>query len=190
MLKKEGNARYWAWLMLEPVRYADRPVEDIFPELVHGLVDTLRLLIARASKHRQYGVLRGQVPDEISKQFLVGTTLLKGAFYKPEREVRIVVFPGTAEAARHAAKEYPDQFDPTLPLPEIRTRADTEKRYIALFDGLSLRLPIKRVIVGPGARQAERAPAGAVNAWRCAGHNLALSLKRALALRALFRICR
>jgi hypothetical protein len=22
MLKQEGNARYWAWLMLEPVRYA------------------------------------------------------------------------------------------------------------------------------------------------------------------------
>jgi hypothetical protein len=157
MLKQEGDARYWAWLMLEPVRYADRPVEDIFPELVHGLVDTLRLLISQASTQQQFGALSGAVPDEISKQFLAGTTLLKGADYKPEREVRIVAFPGTAKAARQAAKEYPDQFDATLPLPEIRTRPDTGKRYVALFDGLGQRLPIKRVIIGPGARQEERA---------------------------------
>jgi hypothetical protein len=32
MLGREGNARYWAWLMLEPVRYADRPVEEEYPD--------------------------------------------------------------------------------------------------------------------------------------------------------------
>jgi hypothetical protein len=83
--------------------------------------------------------------------------LLKGAAYKSEREVRIVAIPGTAKMATYAAKEYPDQFDATAPLPEIRARRDTGKRYIALFDGLGLRLPVKRVIVGPGARQEERA---------------------------------
>jgi hypothetical protein len=36
-------------------------------------------------------------------------------------------------------------------------RPDTGKRYIALSDGLGLRFPVKRVIVGPGARQEERA---------------------------------
>jgi hypothetical protein len=41
-LAREGAARYWAWLVLKPVRYADRPVEEVFPELVHGLADTLR----------------------------------------------------------------------------------------------------------------------------------------------------
>jgi hypothetical protein len=45
MLKQEGNARYWAWLMLEPVRYADRPIEEIFPELVSGLAETPRQLL-------------------------------------------------------------------------------------------------------------------------------------------------
>jgi hypothetical protein len=45
MLKREGEARYWTWLMLEPVRYADRPVEEIFPELVLGSADTLRRFI-------------------------------------------------------------------------------------------------------------------------------------------------
>jgi hypothetical protein len=140
------DARYWARLTLDPVRYADRPVEQIFPELVDASADTLRQYID--------GV---RFPEMAVPEFLAGATLLKGAAYKSEREVRIVSIPGTAKAAKHAAKEYPDQFDESAPLPEIRARPDTGKRYVALFDGLGLRLPIKRVIVGPGARQEERA---------------------------------
>jgi len=89
-------------------------------------------------------------------QFLAGTTLLKGAGYKSEREVRIVAVPGTAKAAKYAAKEYLGQFDATAPLPEIKARPDTGKRYIALFGDPGQRLPIKRVIIGPGAGQEER----------------------------------
>lgn len=146
ILGLEMDARYWARLTLDPVRYADRPVEDIFPELVDASADTLRQFID--------GV---RFPEMAVPEFLAGTTLLKGAAYKSEREVRIVAIPGTAKTAKHAAKEYPDQFDATAPLPEIRTRPETGKRYIALFDGLGLRLPVKRVIVGPGSRQEERA---------------------------------
>jgi hypothetical protein len=146
MLGQEGKARYWAWLMLEPVRYADRPVEDIFRELVHGLANTLRQFID--------GV---KVPEIAVPQFLRGATLLKGAAYKSEREVRIVAIPGTQKMAKYAAKEYAREFDAAAPLPDIRVRPDTGKRYIAMFDGLALRLPVKRVIVGPGARQEERA---------------------------------
>jgi hypothetical protein len=40
---------------------------------------------------------------------------------------------------------------------EIRARPDTGNCYVALFDGLGLRLPVKRIIVGPGAQQEERA---------------------------------
>jgi hypothetical protein len=146
MLRQEGSARYWAWLMLQPVRYADWPVEDIFRELVDGLANTLQQFFDRVP-----------FPEVAVPEFLAGATLLKGAAYKAEREVRIVAVPGTAKAAKYAAKEYPGQFDATAPLPTIRARIDTGKRYIALFDGLDLRLPIKRVIVGPGARQEERA---------------------------------
>jgi hypothetical protein len=145
-LAREGAARYWAWLMLKPVRYADRPVEEVFPELVHGLADTLRQFI------------RGiKVPEMAVPQFLDGSTLLKGASYKTEREIRIVAVPGTAAMAKYAAKEHPQKFDAGLPLPQIRHRPETGKRFVALFDGLDLRLPIKRVIVGPGVRQNERA---------------------------------
>jgi hypothetical protein len=62
-------------------------------------------------------------------------------------------------------------------LPEIRGLPDTGKRYIALFDGFGLRLPVKRVIVGPGARTEERGE-GAVAARRSPGHDFAPSLKR------------
>jgi hypothetical protein len=146
MLGREMDARYWVRLTLDPVRYADRPIEDIFPELVHASADTLRQFIEGA-----------KTPEMAVPEFLAGATLLKGAAYKSEREVRIVAIPGTAKTARYAAKEFPNEFDATAPLPEIRLRSDTSKRYVALFDGLGLRLPIKRVIVGPGIQQAERA---------------------------------
>ncbi len=142
----EMDARYWVRLTLDPVRYADRPIEHIFPELVDSLADTLRHFID--------GV---KFPEMAVPQFLAGTTLLKGAGYKSEREVRIVAIPGTTETAKYAAKEYPDEFDATAPLPEIRVRPASGTRYIALFDGLGLQLPVKRVIIGPGARQKERA---------------------------------
>ena len=149
MLKQEGNTRYWAWLMLEPVRYADQPVADIFPELVRGLADTLRQFMA--------GV---KLPEAAAREFLIGTTLLKDGSYKSEREVRVVAIPGTEKAAKYASKQYPREFDTTLPLPKIRVHSDSGKRYVALFDDLGLNLPIKRVTVGPGARLEERA------AWR------------------------
>ncbi len=77
MLKVEGDTRYWAWLMLEPVRYADRPVEEIFPELVQGSANTLQQFVQ--------GV---RTPEMAVPEFLAGTTLLKGASYKLEREIR------------------------------------------------------------------------------------------------------
>jgi hypothetical protein len=103
------------------------------------------------------GAFARELPEVAAKEFLVGTTLLKGASYKAEREVRIVAIPGTDKAAKYAAREFPNDFDATLPLPKIRARPDTGKRHVALFDGLRLNLQIKRVIVGPGARQQERA---------------------------------
>jgi hypothetical protein len=116
LLRLEGSKRYWAWLMLQPVRYNDRPIEEIFPELVDGLADTLRQFLSG-----------NRTLEVAAKEFLIGTTLLKGIDYKPEREVRIVAIPGTAQAARYAAKEFPVEFDATLLLPEIRTLPGTDR---------------------------------------------------------------
>jgi hypothetical protein len=55
-----------------------------------------------------------------------------------------------------AAKEYPEEFDLNQPIPAERKRPDGE-RYVAMFEGSDESLPIKRVIIGPGTRQEERA---------------------------------
>jgi hypothetical protein len=146
LLKVEGAKRYWAWLMLQPVRYNDRPIEEIFLELVEGLADTLRQFLSGS-----------KTPEIAAKEFLIGATLLKGVNYKPEREIRIVAIPGTVQAAKYAVKEFPAEFDATVTLPKIKMRPNTNKRYVVLFDGLGGRLPIKRIIVGPGENQRERA---------------------------------
>jgi hypothetical protein len=146
MLQAEGETRFWSWLMLEPVRYADRKVEEIFPELIYAAADTLRQFVG--------GIMH---PEMQVSEFLRGTTLLKGAVYESEREIRIVAVPGSTEIAKYAAQQHRAEFNSTVPLPEIRLRSDCGKRYVALFDGLGQRLPIKRVIVGPGGQQVERA---------------------------------
>ena len=145
MLALEMDTRYWIRLALAPVRYADQPVEDIFPELVEKLANTLRQFICGT-----------KTPEIAVPDFLSGATLLKSAKYKSEREIRIVAIPGTTEMAEHAANECPNQFDASAQLPCINIRSDTDKRYVALFDGLNQGLPIKRVIVGPGEGQQER----------------------------------
>jgi hypothetical protein len=145
MLLNEGNRRYWAWLMLEPVRYADKPVEQLFPELVSGLAGVLRQIIE--------GV---KFPEAAVPEFLKGISLLKGTEYKAEREVRIVALPGTPQAAKYAMKEFPNEFV-DAPTPEIKKDLVTGKQYVSLFEGSSDPLPIKRVIVGPGADQLSRA---------------------------------
>lgn len=141
-LGREFDSRYWVHLTLEPVRYADAPIDQIFPELVDASADTLK----KFTNGTRY-------PEMAVPEFLSGATLLKGVTFKPERELRIVAIPGTKRLSDRAVKEHPDSFK-VMPLPELRTRTDTTRRYIALFDALSLTLPLKRVIIGPSPNQA------------------------------------
>ena len=138
----EMDRRYWVRLALEPVRYDDAPISELFPELVSASADTLRQFLG--------GV---RFPEMAVPEFLSGATLLKGAYYRPEREVRIVAIPGTQRLSDRAAAEHPRDFT-VLPIPAARTRTDG-RRYIPIFEPLGVRLPLKRVIVGPSARQAE-----------------------------------
>jgi hypothetical protein len=144
-LGQEKDSRYWVHLTLEPVRYADAPVEKLFPELVDASADTLRQFLT--------GV---RYPEMAVPEFLAGATLLKGAAFRPEREVRIIAIPGTKRLSDQAVKEHEDNFK-VMPLPEVRTRSQTARRYVPIFEALGLKLPIKRVIVGPSRRQEENA---------------------------------
>ena len=165
MLGREMDARYWARLTLDPVRYADRPIEDIFPELVDASADTLRQFID--------GV---KLPEMAVPQFLAGATLLKGAAYKPEREVRIVAIPGTAKMAKYAAKEFPDQFD--------ASRATAGNPGPARY-GEALYRAIQRLgpaVAGQASHRRTRRPpggmrgAGAIDTRQYSRHDVSLSV--------------
>ncbi len=125
--------------------HSDAPVEELFPELFVASADTLRQLLSG-----------DRCPETAVPEFLAGATLFKGADFRREREVRIVAFPGSARLSRQAAKEHPDDFK-VMPLPEVRTWPATARRYFPIFEDVSLKLPVKRVIVGPSRRQEENA---------------------------------
>ena len=83
-----------------------------------------------------------------------GATLMKHSDYAVEREVRIVAGPGAEGYQKQGTIEKPDYV--WNPLPAIRPRPDgTGQRYVDLFEGCDVTLPIKRVIVGPSPQQAE-----------------------------------
>jgi hypothetical protein len=84
-------------------------------------------------------------------EFLTAATLLKHQGFREEREVRIVAIPGTSPLLDQARTEHADF--PDRPLPEIRNRPQSDRRYIPLFDGFNVQLPIERVIVGPSRNQ-------------------------------------
>jgi hypothetical protein len=92
MLGEDMDSRYWARLTLDSARYGDAPIDELFPELVDASADTLRQFL--------HGV---KYPEMAVPQFLLGTTLLKDAGYRPEREVRIVGIPGTKRMSDQAA---------------------------------------------------------------------------------------
>jgi len=140
----EADSRYWIGPRLDPVRYAGAPIEELFPELVDASGETLKRFLAGE-----------QTPEMGVPEFLAGATLLKAAVFRSEREVRIVGIPGNAALSDQAAKDHPSAFN-RLPLPAERQRTDG-RRYVALFEGLGLKLPIDRVIVGPSPRQAGNA---------------------------------
>jgi hypothetical protein len=75
--------------------------------------------------------------------FSRAATLLKHRGFREEREVRIVACPQSERALA-------DRGMP--PLKKVRELSNS-KKCVALFESLSATLPIKRIIVGPGANQ-------------------------------------
>jgi len=143
LLAEECDVRYWAHLKLDPVRYGDQPVAELFPELVEAAGHTLQQFLDGVRE-----------PEMGVQEFLIGSTLFKDPKYRPERELRIVAIPGTAKLSQMALREHAQVFKP-LPLPEMRTRSDG-RRYLSVFEGKPVRLPILRIIVGPAAGAEQR----------------------------------
>jgi hypothetical protein len=143
LLSEECDVRYWAHLRLDPVRYGDLPIAELFPELIGAAGASLQQFLAGVRE-----------PEMGVQEFLIGSTLLKNPKYRPERELRIVAMPGTETLSAMALREHASVFKP-LPLPKIRARSDG-RRYVSIFEGKPVRLPIVRVIAGPAAGADER----------------------------------
>lgn len=147
ILGQEFDTHYRTHLNLDFIRYAvdGIPLRDHFPELMKAASDSFDQFLNDVP-----------FPEMAVPEFLAGATLLKGACFQKEREVRIAAVPGTErfrDQAKREHKHYPDK-----PLPIIRPRPHgTGRRYIAIFEGVGITLPIKRVIVGPSVNQAANA---------------------------------
>ncbi len=149
LLWHEFNSHYWLHLNISPVYYvlSTASIEEIFPKVI----ERCGYFVA--------GILENRVPppmDDGFAPFVAGATLFKHHGFSEEREVRIVAIPGSDEVQKTVQAEYPAEFKAS-PLKCIRERGSSngKRRYIALFDTLGVRLPIKRVIVGPCRHQNE-----------------------------------
>ena len=147
LLRKEYEAHYWALPpKLALVHYATPhfSIEDIFKPL---LDESDRLLSALLD--------HSAIPEIVTGYFLWAAPLLKHQGFREESEARIVVIPGTQHDYDGVVAEHGDVIN--LPLKPINERTDArgKRQHVVLFEGLDIKLPIDRVIVGPSRDQDE-----------------------------------
>lgn len=143
LLALEWRAHFWAKLDIEKVVYFEgsETLEKEFPDLLA----TTTQLLSRILYKKSYSDI------DIFTPFSRAATLLKHRGFREEREVRIVACPQSARALADRGKR-----NELLGWPPIKkVRLHNSKKYVALFGSLNATLPIKRIIVGPGANQNE-----------------------------------
>jgi hypothetical protein len=139
-------ADYWGHLHMNTVQYeADEvSVDELFPKLMSVCDEHLSQVLRQV-----FNPQTGPSPQHDPVPFLSSATLFKHRGFREEREARIVAI-RSSQAVREAAARLRDNF---TPMPD-RTRENNGRRYVPLFEGLNVKLPIKRVIVGPSRNQA------------------------------------
>ena len=143
LLRSEFDTRDYTHLNLEHVRYAfdGVPLRDHFDDVEPALRNAVDQYFKDDPN-----------PEMATVAFLRCATLLKKPCFNEERELRIVAIPGAPGYQEWAAKEHADYV--AKPLPTIDP---SPKRHIVIFQDAGIKLPIKRVIVGPSTHQAENA---------------------------------
>jgi hypothetical protein len=145
LLIEASQINYFAQLRLDAIYYH-------VPTLSVG--DVFRDLLSQCDQMVTKLLIHEDPPDTVMGYFMNAAMLLKHRGYAEERELRIVAIPATEEVATEVRAAHPD-FSPP-PIIAIHQRDGWRRRYIRLFDfPKSQALPIKRVIVGPSARQEE-----------------------------------
>ena len=142
LLAREWRSHYWVKLDFAEVVYLDGPktLEHKFPELLEAATAFMSRMLGKSGKPN----------DDFVSSFFRAATLLKHRGFREEREVRIVAIPQSERALVERGRT--DEFSGRPPVKRAYKIGDS-KRHLALFETLNARLPIKKVIVGPGATQ-------------------------------------
>jgi hypothetical protein len=148
LLATEFDTNDYTYLTFAPVRYAVAGVPlgayfDFIESAIEKVVSQIKLAIQLPNP---------PAVEMPTVEFLRAATLLKRDCFQEEREVRIVAIPATEARQQQAALEYSNSNPSKKALPIIDTKP---KRHITLFRRPGVKLPIKRVIVGPSDRQSE-----------------------------------
>jgi hypothetical protein len=148
LLADEYDRLYWLHLSISAVNYDGEcvAVDALFPKLFEASANNLEEFF------------RGDATPELrtAADFWESASRFKHRGFFEEREVRIVAIPGTSKLAEYTKQDYPTEFQ-DKPIPDVRNRPASGPLRLALFEGMSVRLPIKRVIVGPARNRAELA---------------------------------
>lgn len=120
-------------------------VDERFPKLMSACDQYLSQILSVLNPPAEPSPQHDPVP------FVSSATLFKHRGFREEREARIVAI-CSSQFVREAAARLRDYF---TPLPD-RTREKNGRRYIPLFEGLNVKLPVNRVIVGPSRNQASK----------------------------------
>jgi hypothetical protein len=148
LLLREFDSQYYVYTRLDEVHYArdDARIETIFPDLVSSSEGDLIKAMSGA-------------PIEIAAQTLVALFSAAPRFkhqgFKEELEVRVVAIPGKQKFLERVRAEHPGQEERAVKSYRSKAGANGDRPYIALFDELGEKLPIKRIIVGPSRNQKE-----------------------------------
>jgi hypothetical protein len=149
LLAAEWAAHFWVKLELAEVIYLDdeNTLERAFPGLIRESTAMLGDMLdgIDAKSHDR---------SNLVLEFFNAATLLKHRGFREEREIRIVAMPQTSAVLAQYGRLGELKNWPPLKKTE---QLSNSKRYLALFDSLALKLPITRIIVGPGRGQLEDA---------------------------------
>lgn len=139
--KEKREYYYGMGIMLEEVVYQGD--EDVFDENFGEVVEGMISIFKEFMETDQFNIYR------IAYDVLCMFTRWKHRGFREEREVRSVVFPMTKDALEALKEKDASLKSPDTPLKTMKRRED-DVPYVALFDFKKrVRLPIKRIIVGP-----------------------------------------
>jgi hypothetical protein len=163
LLEAESQKYFFAYLNLNEALYFDPAnwLEDFASELFHQCDEVAEFLVRNelGSPPRQF---RQDDPSESFVRYVALAARIKHRAFREEREVRVISCPMNEMAPETYVEEFRTSFAAAkAALPAMHFKPSriglSNKRYIALFEGQSAPLPIKRVVVGPSRIQSKTA---------------------------------